>query len=122
MLAPAPLHRIGREPALSAHLVWIEQVFRPAPQRALDPFADGLSEPGLGPVGELAWDHAVKQLADDMLAAALLDLEIERDARGELRDAMVEEWDADFERDRHRGAVDLGEDVVGQVADRVAIH
>src|SRR5260221_297769 len=122
MLSPAALHRIGVEPALRAHLVWIEQVFRPAPQRALDPFADGHSEPGLGPVDELGRDEAVEQLADDVLSAALLDLKIERDARGEFSDAMVEERDAGFERDRHRRAVDFGQDVVGQVADRVAIH
>ena len=50
------------------------------------------------------------------------ELHLQRDARGELGDAMVEEGDARFQADRHRRPVDLAQDVVGQIGDGVAIH
>ena len=34
---------------------------------------------------------------------------------------MVEQWDAHLERDRHRGAIDLGQNVIGKVGHRVEI-
>ena len=44
------------------------------------------------------------------------ELRLERQLPGELDDAMVEEGHAGFQADRHAGAVDLGQDVVGQIA------
>src|SRR4051812_46074070 len=122
MLTPAALNGVGVEPALAADKSGIQQVFGPRAQWTLDPFADRYPEPGLGTVDELRRDEAVEKLANDMLASPSLNLEAERDARSELGDAMVEERNASLERNRHRCAVDLGENVVGKVADRVAIH
>ena len=50
------------------------------------------------------------------------DLHRQRDPRGELGDAMIEERHAGLEADRHRRPVDLAQDIVGQIGDRVAIH
>ena len=79
-------------------------------------------EAGLRSLEQLARDMAVEQFADDVLALAVAQLEVERDARGQLRDAMIEERHARLEADGHRRAVDLAEDVVRQIGHRVAVH
>src|SRR5438270_12103347 len=122
MVLPARAHYVGVPPSLAAKNAWIEQVLSPGAQGPLDPLADRHSKSRLRPIDELARNQAIELLAGDMLAAAAANLEPERNACGELGDAMVEEWDPGLQRHRHRRSVDLGEDVVGQVADRVAIH
>jgi len=120
MLSPARLHHIGVEPTLGPDEIGIEQVLCPTAQRTLDPLADGDRESRFRPVDKLPRDHPVKELTDDVLAAAVANLEVDRNSRRELRHAMIEEWDARLERNRHRGAVDLRQDVIGKVGDRIA--
>jgi len=61
----------------------------------------------------------VEQLAQDRLSAAIADLHGQRDARGHLRNAMVEEGHARLEAHGHRRAVDLAQHVVRQIAEVV---
>src|SRR5687768_4504180 len=57
-----------------------------------------------------------------MLALPAADLHRQWYAGSQLRHAMIEERQPRFQTDRHRRAIDLGEDVVGQIAYRVAVH
>ena len=65
---------------------------------------------------------AVEDLAQDVLALAVPDLGRHRQPPGKFDDPVVEERHPAFEADRHARAVDLGEDVVGQIGERVEIH
>src|SRR6478672_13754917 len=122
MLLPARLNDAGIEPALRTDRAGVEQVLGPWPQGPLYPLSDGDAEAGLRPVDQLARDKVVEELADDLLSLAVTNLEIERNPRGKLGYAMVKEGHAGLERHRHGRAIHLHEDVVGQIADRIAIH
>src|SRR5215212_9361102 len=109
MMLPARTNDGGVEPALGADQVRIEQVLGPWAQRPLDPLAHRHSKSCLRPVEKLPRDEPVDQLANDMLAAAVAQLEAERDSRRQLSNPMVEERDSGFEGHRHRGAVNFRE-------------
>src|SRR4029079_17753644 len=122
MLAPALLDLADVPPAFAVEPFGIEQAFRPVAQRSLDPVADGDAKAGLGPLEQPARRLAIEHPPEDLLTRPAADLHVERNARGELRNAMVEKRAMDFEADRHRGTVDLAQNIVGQIADGVEIH
>ena len=64
---------------------------------------------------------AVEHLAEQPFALAAPHLEARRQPPGQLDDAVIEDRHAHLERDRHAGAIDLGENVVGKISQRVEI-
>ena len=119
---PASLDRGGIEIALLSHPHRVEQILRPVAQRPAQPLADRHREPRLGAFEHRARRVAVEDLAEHVLGGAADDPAIDRNAGGSGCNMVIEEGYARLEADRHRRAVDLGQDVVGQVAGRVGVH
>ena len=63
-----------------------------------------------------------EQLLQQPLALAVPELHPQRHRPGELDDAMIEHRHSRLEADAHGGAVDLDQDVVGQVGRSVREH
>src|SRR3954465_6001205 len=115
MLLAAPADYRFVEPAHGAEAFDEEQIRRQIAQRPLDPLADRNREARLGPLEQSLGGLAVEQASQDMLPLAAPDFHAERNGRGIFGDSVIEERDATLEAHRHRGAVDLAEDVVGQI-------
>ncbi len=63
-------------------------------------------------------EHAL----EEPLRLAVANLHAQRQAPRELQHAMVEQRHAGFEAHRHRGTVDLRQDIVRQVGQRIGVH
>ncbi len=122
MLLPAGVDDGRIEEAVFLQAILVEQVFRPSPERAPDPFADGNAEAGLGPLEQRPRRLAIKEAAEDLLSADAADLHLDRDPRRDGGDMMIEELNTSLQAHRHGGPIDFAEDVVGEVGDGVAIH
>ena len=122
MVLPTTRDDCRVEPALLAHPPRIEQFLGPGSKRSLEPFADRNPEARLRAIDQRRRNMPIKKLAKDMLSAPALDLERDRDSRREFGDPVIEKGNPGFEADCHRGAIDLGEDVVGQIGQGIAIH
>ena len=64
----------------------------------------------------------IQEISQQQLSAAALYLHRKRQAPCEFDEAMIEQRLAGFETDRHAGAVDFDEDVVGQIRNLIEIH
>src|SRR5262245_32765544 len=96
-----------------------KQVFRPVPQRPPQPVAKRNPKAHFRSFHQTFWNVAVEHLPEQPLAYAAADFCRARQMPRKLNDTMIEQWHASFQRYRHAGAIDLGEDVVGQVGYKV---
>jgi len=122
MLGPFAANGGGPQQALPHQAALIEQIFRPLPQRPAQPVVERHAEAHLAPLHQLARHMAIEDLAQRPLAAALANLDGERQAPGEFHHPVVQQGHARLEADGHAGAIHLHQDVVGEVHDGVAIH
>src|SRR5262249_45473970 len=119
MRRPAPPHRLRVEVAPAAQPLRREQVLRPAAQRAAQPGRERDPEPLLRAVEERARHVALEHAPQQPLALPSAPLEPDRQPPRELDDAVVEQRAAHLEAHAHARAIDLGEDVLGQVPGEV---
>ena len=111
-----PWHRRSRPAAAAAPPAASSAQSRSGP-RSQSP--SGTRKAHLRPLDQFARDVAVEHLPQQPFARAAADLGRARQPPGEFDHAMVEQRHARFQRHRHAGAVDLGQDVVGQIGHQV---
>ena len=99
-----------------------EHVVRDLAKVAAEPVGKWRLEAALGGVQDLVWYPAPKCDSQSDLLLRAPDLETCRQRRGELHELVVEEWRAALERARHRGDIDLGEEVIRQIGRGVRIE
>lgn len=123
VLPPSLARRRGLKVTTFPQHAFAEQFLRPFAQWAAQPRIDGNAETALWPVDQGAWDMAVEHLpCPQPLALSVATLLLARQAPGKLGDSMIEQRHTRFEAHTHAGAIDLGEYVVGQIAEQVRIH
>src|SRR5579883_466966 len=93
----------------------IDKRFGPIPQRAAKPLPYRDGKTGLRTFENICRKIAIEDLPQCPFAAPVPDLHGERQTPRDFGDAMVEHGDARFQTDRHSGAIDLRENVVGEI-------
>src|SRR5262245_60285220 len=92
-----------------------QEVGRAALELGAEPSIDGVvEEAGFRLVDDPVGNEAARDLLEEILRRATLDLERRRDRGRELHDSVVEKRHAHFERMRHRHAVGVVEHVVDE--------
>jgi hypothetical protein len=99
MLGPEPRRPRGLEDAALAQAPVGEQGVGHRRERAAQPFADRRLEPLLAALQDGRGHALLEDLAQQVLAAAVLQLERRRHRRGELEQPVIEQRVARFERD-----------------------
>src|SRR3981189_1623884 len=121
MLLPAGLNAAGMKQALAPDACSVKQVFRPAAQGAGQPFADRDIEALLRPLekgfGQVAAEHPPQW----HFTLAVTDLDGGGTAPRELDDGIVEKQTSSLQAGRHCRAVELDQNIAGQIAGHVAI-
>ena len=100
----------------------LQKLFGPPPQRATQPIVDWDTESLLRSLDQRFGDVLVKDLAQNPLTAAVPDFHGQRELPCKLHDSVVQERHARLEGNRHAGAVDFHQDLVGQEAQHVEQH
>src|SRR3546814_18959103 len=85
MLFPQPADGRGVEQAVGFHSGRIQEMLRPVPQRAAQPFGDGNGEALLRPVAKLGGQITVEELAQRPFARAVAAKHLNRQPRSEER-------------------------------------
>ena len=115
MLAPEPRDGAVVEDAAIAQAAVEQQGVDHRRERAAQPFADRRLEAVLGTIDDRLRNPALEQPPQQVLAAAVLQLQRRRHGRGELEQLVIEQRLARLERHRHAHPIDLGQDVVDEV-------
>src|SRR3954454_4735269 len=98
MLLPFAAHHGRFEKAFSPQPRSIEQCFCPLAQFATQPMTDRYSAALLGSLDQFARHMAVQDLSQRPLGLTVAHLHRLRQPPRKLNDAMIEEWNAGFER------------------------
>jgi len=122
VFAPGAPDGLGGQQAVLPQPVLVEQVFGPVAQRAAQPAVDRYPEAHLGAIEQGARHMLGQHLAQQPLALAATNLVLQRQRPGELDDLARQHRYPGLQTDRHRGAIDLHENVVGQVAQAIVEH
>jgi hypothetical protein len=80
------------------------------------------AEPHLRSLDESRRHVTVEDLSQEPLPLPVSDFHRQGQSPRQLCDPMVEEWRAGLEADAHRGAIDLVQNVIRQVGERVPEH
>src|SRR5438132_2276800 len=121
MLAPPAADRRRLEYSLSRQAPLIEEEFRPIAQLVPEPGLDRHGETHLRPIHQFARHVAVEHTPQETLAHAVPSLHRREQRPAEGNKSMIEQRYPRFERNRHRRPVDLGQDVVRQISERIEI-
>ena len=122
MLRPQATHAINVEQAAARDLGCREQILCPGTKRPAQPAGERNGKPALRTLDHFPRYVTVQQVAQRLLASAVVDLAALRDAPGEFKHPMVQERCARLEADCHRRAINLDENIVRHVADGVEEH
>ena len=97
------------------------QCVGPFAQRPAQPLRERDSEAHLGALDKSIRHVARKHAPQQMFGARRAHVQFRRLAPNPLNNAMIEQGNSNLQRHGHGGAVDLGEDVVGQIGQHVEI-
>lgn len=100
----------------------VQEMVRPFAQRSAQPVADRNRKSGFGSIDQCLGDISIEDLAQQPFSLAVADFVMEGQSPSEFRQAAVEQGFARLQPDCHRGAIDLDENLIRQLANEIIEH
>src|SRR5680860_818850 len=122
MLLPHGANRLWMKYSFLPQPSLIEQLLSPIFKLTLQPLPDGNTKPLFRAFHERARDVPIQQATQNKLTLATLHFKPHWHAPGEFGDARIQERHPRFETDAHGRPIDLGQNIVWQVAQCVDVH